>query len=52
MKASAMPVQDRLRLHYLNSIKTARPEPGHTHEQSAITPAQSKAPWFAPQSDG
>jgi len=47
-----MPAQDRLRLNYLNSIKKARPKPGHAHEQSAITPAQSKPLWFAPQSDG
>jgi len=25
---------------------------GHVYEQSAITPAQSKAQWFATQSDG
>jgi len=25
---------------------------GHAYEHSAITPAQSKAQWFAPQSDG
>jgi len=47
-----MPPQDRLRLNYLNRIKEARPKPGHAYEQSAITPAQSKAQWFATQSDG
>jgi hypothetical protein len=47
-----MPTQDSLRLNHLHRIKKARPKPGHTYEQSPITPAESKTQWFAPQSDG
>jgi hypothetical protein len=38
-------------MNYLNRIKKAWPKPGHTYEQRAISPAQSKTQWFALQSD-
>src|SRR5258707_1603608 len=49
--ASAMPPKDRLRLNHLGHAKQARPEPGHPHQQSSITTAQSKTRRRTPQGD-
>jgi len=50
-EASAMPPKDGLRLNHLGHAKQARPEPGHPHQQSPVTTAQSKTRRRTPQSN-